>query len=232
VLDDLPKAHADFTKLTAADSLFMWHENYGPKPPGNNRGPMFFQEVGHTILLLCRLQLRISITELQDILGKSGKEGFLRAKERLARMFASDETTALHVLTEAAAATDSYIKTLAPTLSNGSSGQHLNSTSALAPYTSIYLFLAHVLFYACGITAPTDLKARLVHRLRGNILKGDRQNELCQTRTLLAASFDDTQDPDAASKQILRHGAQLLAWFDNWGCSSNLALLLNWRSKL
>lgn len=217
--------------LTDTACIDTWEQIYGASTSQTDRSDSFFHAAGRVILNLCRLQLHVSIDALQKILGRVGKRGSDQAKERLAVEFAANRDTIADLVRETLAAVDCHSISLAKRNERQaapSPSKHSKPTvwtsSAIAPYSSLYLFLAHVFFYACAVAMPEQQRLIIAKDLR---MASDHDGPL-RTREMLATSLDDA----ANGKPILRGGAHLLSLFDTWGCSTNLALLLHWRSKM
>lgn len=214
--------------LTEVASLSLWNRYYGRGGSGSHEIRTFFQDVGHTVLLFCHLQLRISIWELEEILGKSGRDASRRAILRFAQLYSSDESTALQTLLEAVSATASYAPNpTGPGLSN-SVGCTQDLSTLLAPYSTIYVFLVYALMYACVLSITSDQKIRLLEALQ----RQQEAHDLTEGESFLIATLESPQESEKAAKAILQRGARVLSRIGNWGCSTNLALMLHWRSCL
>lgn len=177
------------------------------------------------ILDLCRLQLRVPIDALQKILGKTGRQGSHRARERFVVDLATN-AEGLHDICQATLdAVGLHSASIGRTAPHKMPSDNFSfwTASALAPYSSLYLFLAHVFFYACVISMAEEPRHALASVLGNSICHGASS----ETQGKLVAGL---RDP-ASAGLVLRSGAHLLSMFDTWGCSTNLALLLHWRAK-
>jgi len=184
--------------------------------------------VGDTILLFCHLQLRISIWELEEILGKFGRDASRRAISRFAQLYSSDEITVLQTLLEAVSATASYAPNPTGPGPSNSVGCTQDLPTLLAPYSTIYVFLVYALMYACVLSITSDQQLRLLEALQ----REQEAHDLTEGETFLIATLESPQDSEKAAKAILQRGAWVLSRIGNWGCSTNLALMLHWRSCL
>lgn len=100
------------------------------------------------------------------------------------------------------------------------------TASTLSPYGPIYVFLTYVFLCACATAMTPDQKGQLHTSLSAEVTQDGHMG----LGSVLAIVCGD--DNDTASKEILRNAAQTLGLFENWGCSTNLALLLHWRSRI
>lgn len=208
------------------DSLELWNQMYGQGRPSGCMSSDFFQAAARTVLDLCHFQMHTSINDLQAILGKSGKEGFQQARSRFETWFTSHPASTREIVNKSIDLIESHRASL---IEHRRSNQKPVSwsVSSLTPYSTILLFLTYTFLYACG-TAMTPSQRRELIIYLVNDRSGD--GEVHSRKTLVDSLQHDRDDPTA--KSILRDAAHMLALFDNWGCSTNLALLLHWRSKL
>ncbi|KAF7196343.1 Nicotinate catabolism cluster-specific transcription factor [Pseudocercospora fuligena] len=208
------------------NALNLWRRYYSQESllHADRPASSFFAVASQDLYDLCRLQLRASISDLQDILGKNGLAGVQRARALFSRWLTRDQMSSHEAVCETITALTRHY---------GGSGNGIERTkrssgSASAPYSSIYVFLAHAFLYACSSAASTEQRANIF----GHVMSETQIDNDAPIFELLAAAFGSTSETGAIGKAVLRLGAQLLARFDHWACSLNLALLLHWRSKL
>jgi len=176
-----------------------------------------------------RLQMQTSISDLQEIIGKSGRPGFVEARSRFTMWFANHPQATRDLVSVSIEAIEEYRCELLEINRRPVSVDEIYSwtPSTLSPYGPIYIFLTYVFLCACATAMTLHQKEQLYNSLSAELAR-DVLNSGDQS---ILASLCGS-DNDTAGKEILREAAQTLGLFENWGCSTNLALLLHWRSRI
>jgi hypothetical protein len=215
--------------LIVIGSLDLWNSTYGCKTQTGLRNGSFFQAAGQVMIEFSRLQMQTSISDLQQIIGKSGRAGFVEARSRFTMRFAAHVKATRDVISISLAAIDGYRRALLEIDSHSVSvGEVCPWTpSTLSPYVPIYIFLTHVFLCACA-TAMTPQQKKQLHASLSAEVAQNIQNPRAQLILDSLCGIDN----DIAGKEILKSAAQMLGLFEDWGCSTNLALLLHWRSRI
>lgn len=178
---------------------------------------------------LSRLQMQISISDLQQIIGRSGRAGFVEARSRFTTWFTSNAESTRDLVSTCIKAAERYRHALLEVQSQPVIPEETPSwtASTLSPYSPIYIFLSYVFLCACATAMTPPQKAQLYTSLSENVSDISQDMSLEPILACLCGN-----DNDIAGKEILRSAAQTLGLFETWGCSTNLALLLYWRSKI
>lgn len=178
---------------------------------------------------LSQLQIHVSIQDLQDILGKSGRPSFIEAKSRFSKWFSRNPEATRDLVSTSLRAIENLYQAFSDEVTLSVSQDEVRSWSAstLSPYSSIYVFLTYLFLYACGSAMPSQQKERLYASLLADGTCDTRNVILEPILAVLCSNQTGKSDTD-----ILKSAAQTLGRFGNWGCSTNLALLLSWRSRL
>lgn len=176
-----------------------------------------------------RLQMQTSISDLQEIIGKSGRAGFLDARSRFTMWFEAHAEATCHLVHASVKTIEEYRRTLLEIYDQSvHAGEVCSWTpSTVSPYGPIYLFLTFVFLCACATAMTPQQKEQLHASLSAEVVQ-DAHNPGPQ---LILDSLCRNNN-DVAGKEILKIAAQTLGLFENWGCSTNLALLLHWRSRI
>jgi hypothetical protein len=185
---------------------------------------------------LSTILLDISLSDLQNAIGKEGAAGSERAFAKLTRWARKSPQLAEQVVCHA-------IKTiimLAPGKDNGEGGIRNIDT---APYSLITIFLCHIVVWAFANVALQTQKLRLFEMI-------SRTPELRSTAfvTTLQRSFgldeyegqpskttmqeSENQNGPGSEAALFRSAAEMLTRLGTWGCSLNLALLLHKRAEM
>jgi len=195
----------------------------------DSRGGSFFQAAGQVMMNFSRLQMQTSISDLQEIIGKSGRPGFVEARSRFTMWFASHPETTLDLVSVSIKAIEEYRCALLDINHRSVSVDEVYpwTPSTLSPYGPIYIFLTYVFLCACATAMTPQQKEQLNSSLSVEVVYGIHRPGVQSILASLCGSDNDT-----AGKGILRDAAQTLGLFENWACSTNLALLLHWRSRI
>lgn len=150
---------ADEDHHQLSKSLYLWQKCYGGPRTSEFRqsNVNFFDIAGQDVYDPCRLQLQVSVLDLQDILGKSGPDGIQSAKSRLSAWLARDSSLAHTVICETVAQLTNY-STATAERTRSASGDAL---SISAPYSSVHVFLAYAFLYACSLVTDREQKAEI-----------------------------------------------------------------------
>lgn len=211
-----------------SSSLYLWQQCYGRPRVSESRQSRFdfFDIAGQDVYDLCRLQLQVSVMDLQDILGKSGADGIQSAKSRFSAWLARDSPLAHTIICDTVAQLTHYHFNAATEKSRSVGG---DAPSVSAPYSSVHVFLAYAFLYACSLVTSPEQKAAIYEYV-------SRAQTVCDRTAchdLLEMAFSQSAAANKTpGREVLRSGAEVLSKFRNWACSLNLALLLHWRSKL
>ncbi|KAH0284061.1 hypothetical protein KCU62_g8586, partial [Aureobasidium sp. EXF-3399] len=227
-LENLPTPDPEDWKPLAR-SLELWKLTYVGTVQDDSRGGSFFQAAGQVMMNFSRLQMQTSISDLQEIIGKSGRPGFVEARSRFTIWFATHAENTRNLVSVSIKAIEESRRALLDNNHRAISVGELypGTPSTLSPYGPIYIFLSYVFLCACATAMTLDQKEQLYNPLSAQ-LAGEVHNP--NDHSILANLCGS--DNDTAGKEILRHAAQTLALFESWGCSTNLALLLHWRSRI
>lgn len=177
------------------------------------------------------MSLNVSITDLQEAIGKDGPDGIKPAINRLKvwsldGYFASaswGSSAVQDTKSQAFMGAVEAINTIA-SIANRPSAQ------AAVPYSLIGLFLAHVLLWGFAMTASPESKQLLRQHVSQLSLSGPIAEQLS---SVLESSLCANPTPGFdAPCSIFKHAAYSLTRLGTWGASLNMALLLHKRSEL
>lgn len=176
-----------------------------------------------------RLQMQISISDLQEIIGKSGRTGFVEGRSRFTMWFEAHMEATQDLVHVSVGTIEEYRRTLLEIRDQSVFvGEVCSWTpSTLSPYGPIYIFLTYVFLCACA-TAMTPHQKEQLHIS----LSPERVQDPDSPGAQLILDSLCGSNNNLAGKEILKSAAQTLGLFENWGCSTNLALLLHWRSRI
>lgn len=181
------------------------------------------------MIKLSRLQMQTSIPDLQQIIGRSGRAGFVEARSRFTTWFAANAKATHDLVGICIRAVEecrhALIEAQRQPVVKGETPFWTAST--LSPYSPIYIFLTSVFLCACATAMTPPQKAQLYTSFSDNVSEFPHDISLEPILTCLCGN-----DNDIAGNKILRSAAQMLGLFETWGCSTNLALLLHWRSRI
>jgi hypothetical protein len=189
----------------------------------------FFQAAGRFMMNFSRLQMQTSISDLQEIIGKSGRQGFVEARSRFTMWFATHSEDTRDLVSVSIKAIEEYRCALLDINHRPISVGELCpwTPSTLSPYGPIYIFLTYVFLCACATAMTSQQKEQLYTSLSAEVVQDIHRPGVQSILSSLCGS-----DSDTAGKEILRDAAQTLGLFEHWGCSTHLALLLHWRSRI
>ncbi|KAL6411615.1 C2H2 type zinc finger domain protein [Ilyonectria robusta] len=202
----------------------------GFPPPRQGGTGLYFQEASSLLYGLTRMSLNVSITDLQEAIGKDGPDGIKPAINRL-KVWSLDGYFASASWSSAVQDTKSQafmgaveaINTIA-SIANRPSAQ------AAVPYSLIGLFLAHVLLWGFAMTTSPESKQLLRQHVSQLSLTGPIAEQLS---SVLESSLSANPTPGFdAPCSIFKHAAYSLTRLGTWGASLNMALLLHKRSEL
>lgn len=215
--------------LTVIGSLELWRLTYGCMVQSGSRIDSFFKAAGQVMIGFSRLQMQTSISDLQQIIGKSGRAGFVEARSRFTMWFAAHVEDTRDLVSISLTAVDEYRRALLEINNDTVSVNEVCpwTPSMLSPYGPIYIFLTYVFLCACATAMTPQQKEQLYASLSSEVAQ-----DIHSPGVQLILDSICGSDNDMAGKEILRNAAQTLGLFENWGCSTNLALLLHWRSRI
>ncbi|KAH7120367.1 fungal-specific transcription factor domain-containing protein [Dactylonectria estremocensis] len=213
-------------------SLDTWAQacmQQGYSAPRQGGASLHFQEAASLLHSLTRMFLNVSLTDLQDAIGKNGPD-INSALDRLKfwsldGCFVSGQwgSTVQDPKSPALSAATEAVNIIA-CISDRPSVQ------AATPYSFISLFLAHLLLWGFAITAEPESKHMLKQQVCQLSLSGPIAEQLSSVLDS-ALSANPTPGFDAAGL-IFKHAAYALTRLGTWGASLNMALLLHKRSEL
>lgn len=200
-------------------------------PPSRQGGTgLYFQEAASLLYGLTRMSLNVSITDLQEAIGKDGPDGIKPAINRLKvwsldGYFASASWSSVVQDTKSQA----FIGAV-EAINTISSIANRPSAQAAVPYSLIGLFLAHVLLWGFAMTTSPESKQLLRQHVSQLSLTGPIAGQLS---SVLESSLSANPTPGFdAPCSIFKHAAYSLTRLGTWGASLNMALLLHKRSEL
>ena len=196
--------------------------------------------------------LEISVSDLQDSLGKSGGDKAKQAIANISRWVNRQPSVASQVAFDAIG----LISSLTPINAHSAIEERRQDTG---PYEIISFFLSVVLTWAFATVAQPESKFQLLQKLR--IATGIKDGPFFATIEKALASPGDVVDWDSATasqddstlhgrgdeddgrgartsngggdaRLIFQSAAQALTRLSTWGASLNLALLLHQRAKM
>ncbi|CAI4215624.1 unnamed protein product [Parascedosporium putredinis] len=170
------------------------------QPPGTGA---YYSEASSLLLKLSQMCLYVQVTDLQDVLGKSGPKGLTAAMGRLGKWTTAadrEKRSDAGVIPSAVLAVD--IISLA---------SRTGATETAAPYNEVATFLSHVLLWVFVTTATPIQHQQLLEKLRCS----GRDGQLILVLET-AMSPGDGQHK-ARSYFVLKHAAHSLAKMGTWG---------------
>jgi hypothetical protein len=225
--------------LTRSDALASWGRAYQiPSRSNTHNSSRHFHASSIIIHNLSTILLDISLSDLQNAIGKEGTTGSTRAFARLTKWARRSPQLAEQVVCHA-------IKTilmLAPGKNNGEGGIRNIDT---APYSVITIFLCHIVVWAFANVASDAQKLRLLDTISRNVelrltpFFATLQRSLWTggdwSHTLRKEVQEDDQveqNSAAAANLLFRSAAEMLIQLGTWGCALNLASLLHERAEM
>ncbi|KAN0096400.1 Fungal specific transcription factor domain containing protein [Hyaloscypha variabilis] len=226
-------------RLQLADALASWGRAYQiPSRSNTHNSSRHFHASSIIIHNLSTILLDISLSDLQNAIGKEGTTGSTRAFARLTKWARRSPQLAEQVVCHA-------IKTilmLAPGKNNGEGGIRNIDT---APYSVITIFLCHIVVWAFANVASDAQKLRLLDTISRNVelrltpffatlprslwTGGDWSHTL---RKEVQEDDQVEQNSAAAANLLFRSAAEMLIQLGTWGCALNLASLLHERAEM
>ncbi|KAF5490048.1 Transcription factor steA [Colletotrichum siamense] len=223
------------------EQLISRAEKHDPDAWGVNE---YFHGASRVLLSLANLNLAISVSNLQDAIGKSGPQGIARGLDLFKRqlgnlpyLYGHENSNIGQVMsrwTLSASVENKYIGLLTVFDQAIRSIHDIISVPTLqqaAPYSIISTFLHYVLLW---MLIGTSTKEELCF-LRCLL---DKQDELLFTtavqiklRNILEMALGDGTGGSPRAEVIFRHASQELTRLGTWGASLNLALLLRLRAS-
>ncbi|KAJ2894129.1 hypothetical protein MKZ38_007917 [Zalerion maritima] len=234
------------------DDLELWHDLYGTtrattflsSRDNSPATPKSYFHLDSSLLHgLVRMFLNVSLTDLQDAIGKNGQAGIDLAMRRL-RVWASRKhsrpispaSTTEKVRNQTGKQTEPEPWALSAVMEAikiiafiSCDSSRTNEAQAAGPYCTISLFLSHVVLWAFAVVASPEAKTAMRdmverHASQEGLRIHDMGNWLESTLP--------NQYSAASGRIIFRNGAKGLTKIGIWGASLNLALLLRRRSDL
>lgn len=202
------------TRTSLDQSLQLWHDHFLGLPllKSTHSSVSYFQRSALTVFYLTRIYVRLSITDIQDCLGRSGPNEAATTLRRL-RIWTEQAPEDAYLVVMDAATCITYI---------------MEDDAESAPYDIITLFLCRLSLWIIANAASNAQKETFATKLRDNPLTSVN---VC---TFIEAGFairNETGHSTTLAKDnlqlILRHAVQVLVQLGTWGASSNLALLLH-----
>lgn len=177
----------------------------------------YYREASSLLLKLSQMCLYVQVTDLQDVLGKSGPKGLSAAMDRLRKWTTAADRQKrpdAGVIPSAMLAVDLISLASRP-----------GATETAAPYNEVATFLSHVLLWVFVTTAPPTQHQQLLEKLRCS----GKDASLVSVLETAISPGDGQHKPRPYF--ILKHAAHSLAKMGTWGCALNMALLLHRRSE-
>ena len=186
---------------------------------------------------LSTILLDISLSDLQNAIGKEGTEGSTRAFAKLTKWARRSPQLAEQVVCHAI----ETIIMLAPSKKGKGGIRNIDT----APYSPITIFLCHIVIWAFANVASDEQKLQVFDIISRNVelrstgfyatlqrsfwVDGDWAPEL---REVQEDGDGTEQELTAAANLLFRSAAEMLIRLGTWGCALNLALLLRERAKM
>jgi hypothetical protein len=188
---------------------------------------------------LSTILLDISLSDLQNAIGKEGTTGSTRAFTKLTKWARKSPQLAEQVVCHAF----KTIVMLAPGKGNGEGGIGNIDT---APYSLITIFLCHIVVWAFANVATHSQKLQLFHGISRNmelrstaflctLQRSFGFNEhAAQRPTKTGHEYKDQneQNSAAAANLMFRSAAEMMIGLGTWGAALNLAQLLHERAEM
>jgi hypothetical protein len=189
----------------------------------------FFSAAGQVLIGFLSFQMQIPVFDLQEIIGKSGQSGIAEARSRFTSWFAANDGLTHGLVSNAIRSVARTRRALVEIDRRPLSPREAFpwTASTLSPYSPIHTFLNYVFLYACATAMTVEQKEKLYASLSGEVAQAAHHLDLEPILTSMCGN-----DTDVTGREILRSAAQTLGLFEYWGCSTNLALLLHWRSRI
>jgi hypothetical protein len=220
------------TDQCLADSLSLWENAYLSNHSWQDQHPtsVYFRHASRLCHPISLILLDVSISDLQNAIGKDGNAGILDAMSNLRRWTQRSPRIAEDVTFAAAKTIATPISILAPKL--------LGPTAC--EQATIAIFLCHVVVWIFASVAGTPQKQSLLARLA-------EHDELWKSPQIIAlrkalefheegVRSRDEGAPILSKKDVLgnifRSAAQSLTHLGTWGAALNLALLLHRRAEM
>ncbi|KAH7153567.1 fungal-specific transcription factor domain-containing protein [Dactylonectria macrodidyma] len=215
-------------------SLDTWAQSCArPGLPAPRQGgtSLYFQEAASLLHCLTRMFLSVSLTDLQDAIGKNGPDSINSALDRL-KVWSIDGCVASR---QWGLSTVQDLKS--PALQAAIEATNViacisgrSSVQAAVPYSFIGLFLAHILLWGFAMTAEPEAKQLLIQHVCQFPLSGPISEQLS---SVLDSALSAHSTPGSDGPCIIfKHAAYALTRLGTWGASLNMALLLHKRSEL
>ncbi|KAL3427196.1 alpha-L-rhamnosidase (RhaA is able to hydrolyze alpha-1) [Phlyctema vagabunda] len=228
---DILKAQRIAHRDQISKSLEIWSKAYIDAPARSTSNPTskHFHSAAVVLYHLATILLDVSLTDLQNAIGKDGSSGISQAMINLNKWAAEAPRKAAIVAYNA-------VKTIVSLTSKQSrfdDDAHLTGT---IPYNLITIFLCHVVLWAFVSASNDSQKSQLLQ-----ILCTDQ--EVCSSSffsTLKRGLSSQDRDPEIVDsltisefqRFIFKSAAEMLAQFATWGAALNLALLLHNRAEM
>jgi hypothetical protein len=240
---------------SSPESLFLFADIYlNSSPPENAlfQTSQHFQHLAEVVYRLGLILLEISVSDLQDSLGKSGGDKLKHAMSNISRWVNKKPDTALRVMLDAMRLINLVTPADDPRLRD-------HRGQSPGPYELISFFLSVVQVWAFAAVASTDSKARFLQMMETtsdfkngsffpimeraladeDVQIESRQATSDQGHGALHGNITDEYDRSHTAipkgvtnaRAIFRKGAEVLTRLGSWGASLDLALLLHQRAK-
>jgi hypothetical protein len=159
--------------------------------------------------------LDVSLTDLQNAIGKDGTSGTPQAMANLSNWAKRSPQHAQEVALNAA----NTIVSLAPK-------KGMDDT---APYSLITLFLCHVVLWAFARVSPRERKVDFLEMVeKDEAMKSNPFLDVLRA----GLGVDIEERGNRREKVLFRSAAEMLTRLGTWGASLNLALLVHRRAEM
>ena len=187
---------------------------------------------------LSTIFLGISLSDLQNAIGKEGAPGSARAFAKLTKWAHKSPELAEQVVSHA-------IRTIILLTPGKDNGEGAIRSIDTAPYSLITIFLCHIVVWAFANVGSHSQKLRLFDTISRNAeLKstsffstlqrsfGFEEHGVDQSKKIGQDEDQKNQGPAAPANLLFRSAAEMLIPIGTWGASLNLAQLLYERAEM
>jgi hypothetical protein len=211
-----------------SEILYSWSEAYlNPSRSNLHPSSRHFYASSLVIHHLSNILLDVSLSDLQNAIGKTGAEGIMQAMTTLTNWARKSPRVAEEVAYNAVRT----IVSLAPTKYTHEDDIWNTDT---APYSLITLFLCHVVLWVFAKVCPSEQKYRLLRIVAENeVLRSSAFFAVLQRALALDEEGSRGQmDKNDAPNILFKCGAEMLTRLGTWGASLNLALMIHQRAEM
>ncbi|KAE9371442.1 hypothetical protein N431DRAFT_410158 [Stipitochalara longipes BDJ] len=226
-------------RLQLANALASWGRAYQtPSRSNTHVSSRHFHASSIIVHHLSTILLDISLSDLQNAIGKEGAAGSIRAFAKLTKWARRSPQLAEQAVCHA-------IKTIVM-LAPGKNGKGGIRNIDTAPYSLITIFLCHIVVWAFANVASDSQKLQLFDIVSQNVelrstaffatlqrslwVEGDWAHAL--RKEVQEGDDQIEQDSAAAANLLFRSAAEMLIRLGTWGGALNLALLLRERAEM